>query len=87
MTPEDVVAWMLAEVMREGMVDQEFMASAIESKFGEEFIPENENGNPSIRRDVLKAFRKISDDTVVWVRSEKEWRKREAGDEPGRGQE
>ena len=58
-TPEDVAQWMLAEVMAKGTVDQESIAFEIEQKFGKEFVPENENGNPSVRRDVLAAFRNI----------------------------
>jgi hypothetical protein len=63
-TPNDVAAWMLSEVMRQGIVYQKSMASDIELMFGQEFVPENENGNPSIRRDALKAFRKISENAV-----------------------
>jgi hypothetical protein len=87
MTPEQIAEWMLAEVMREGTVEQESIASEIATKFGEEFVPLNDNGNLSIRRDVLKAFRKISENSVVWIRSEKAWRKREDFDDPGRLQD
>ena len=87
MTPNEIAQWMLNEVETQGMLYQYEAASDIESRFGSEFVPENENGNPSIRADVLKAFRSISEDSVVWERVERLWRKRETFDEPGRRQE
>jgi hypothetical protein len=86
-TPQEIADWMLQEVLREGTVYQESIASDVANKFGEEFVPMNENGNPSVRRDILNAFRKISEDSVVWMRSERAWRKREEGDDAGRRQE
>ncbi len=86
MTPDEVADWMLAEVMRTSYVEQESMAADIERKFGKEFVPINDYGNLSIRKDVLKAFREKSKHSVVWVQSEKAWRTRERADEPGRKQ-
>jgi hypothetical protein len=86
-TPDEIAAWMLAEVIREGTVYQDSMASDIENKFGEEFAPSNINGHMSIRPDVLKIFGKISKESVVWVKSDKAWRLREPHDEPGRQQQ
>jgi hypothetical protein len=86
MTADDVAAWMLAEVMRDGLVYQQSIAGDIESKFGEEFVPTNGNGHMSIRKDVLAAFRKISENSVVWSKYDKAWRKRESSDDPGRQQ-
>ena len=82
----DVARWMLAELDREGMLSQEEAVSEIGDRFGEEFTPPNENGNLSIRTDVLAAFRKLTDETVVWERGERLWRKRERHDNPGRQQ-
>ena len=78
---------MLAQLESDGTLDQETAASEIEQRFGEEFTPLNENGNASIRRDVLASFRKISDETIVWERGERLWRKREKYDQPGRQQD
>ena len=39
-------------------------------------------GNAAISKDVLAAFRKLTKDTVVWDRSTKPWRKRNAYDQP-----
>jgi hypothetical protein len=78
---------MLAEVMRTGYVEQESMVWDIAKRFGKEFIYDNENGNPAIDKKVLRAFKKKSNPTVVYSRSERAWRKRERYDEPGRRQD
>jgi hypothetical protein len=44
---------------------QEEAIEEIESKFGAEFVYENENGNLAINRQVLKEFRKLTEKTVV----------------------
>jgi len=86
-TLEEIADWMAAEVLRTGYVEQEAMAFRIKGKFGSEFVPINDNGNLSVRKDVLKAFRKKSEKTVVWSGSEKAWRKRHNSDAPGRKQD
>lgn len=86
-SPESVARWMLAEVEREHELYQETAVYEIEQKFGQEFVYENENGNPAIGKDVLKIFRKISGDVVVWERGGRLWRKRSEYDGPGRQQE
>lgn len=86
MTPLDIAAWMVSELERDGLLEHQTVVYAIEKKFGGEFTPLNENGNPSIRRDVLNAFSKLSSETVVWEREERLWRKRDKFDAPGRQQ-
>lgn len=46
----------------------------------------NDNGNVAIGKDVLKEFRQLTEGVAVWIRGGRYWRKRERGDEPGRGQ-
>ena len=87
MTPSEVAAWMLAEVERDGVLYQDEAVYEIERRFGEKFTYTNDRGNPAIRQDVLAAFRIVSEDTVVWERGERLWRKREKPDEPGRQQQ
>jgi hypothetical protein len=86
-TPSEAAQWMLDEVTSLGVLYQDDAAAQIEAKFGSEFVPLNESGNPSIRTDVLNAFRKLSGNDVVWERGERLWRKRESFDEPGRLQD
>ena len=85
-TSEAVAQWMLAQVESDGDLYQDDAASRIEEEFGQEFIYENENGNPAISKLVLQVFQKISEETVVWERGERMWRKRESYDDPGRQQ-
>jgi hypothetical protein len=86
-TPEVVAEWMLSQLERKRWFYQDAAVHAIGRRFGEEFIYLNESGNPAIDRRVLRAFRKLTADTVIWDRSEFAWRKRAADDAPGRSQE
>ncbi len=44
---------------------QSDVVAKIAERFGEEFTYENENGNPAIDKRILRAFKKITDDTAV----------------------
>jgi hypothetical protein len=85
-TPDDVAKWMLSELQREKYLYQETVVYDIESKFGEDFIYNNDNGNPAIGKKVLSAFKKLTGDSVIWERGERLWRFRGEHDEPGRQQ-
>jgi len=80
----DVATFMLQRLIEERMLSQDVAVSEIALRFGEAFVYENQNGNPAIRADVLREFRKLTTDTVVWERGEKLWRFREDYDPPGR---
>ena len=86
-TPQQVAEWMLAEVKRLTYLDQSDAAFRIERDFGAGFCYINDLGNTSIEKTVLKLFRTISGDNVVWERTEKQWRLREPHDHEGRGQD
>jgi hypothetical protein len=85
-SPSDVAAWMATELSRFKELRQSDAAAKIESRFGRQFTYENANGNLAIGPDVLKAFNKLTGSDVVWCRSGRYWRKREARDLPGRMQ-
>jgi hypothetical protein len=82
----DVARWMLDELDRTGSLLQADAAAGIEREFGPSFIYENENGNPAIDPHVLREFRELAEDDVVWDRWAYKWRRREPGDAPGRKQ-
>lgn len=86
-TAADVAKWMMSELEKEGILDQESAVGDIEQKFGSAFVYENQNGNLAISKDVLSEFRKLTEDIVVWVRSDRCWRFREKYDDPGRRQD
>ena len=75
---------MFQEVKRDGLLYQNDAAYNIEQKFGGNFVYTNDNGNLAISRDVLAVFRKLTEDSVVWERGERLWRKREDYDEKGK---
>lgn len=81
----DAAEWMLRRVERSGVLHQDDAVSGIADKFGEGTTYENAAGNPAISKEVLSKFKRISPE-IVWSRSERCWRKREKGDEPGRNQ-
>ena len=81
--PKEVAAWMFDQLRKHGELYQEDAVYEIARRFGPEFTYENENGNPAIKRDVLNEFRRISEELVVWSRSERLWRWRERFDPSG----
>jgi hypothetical protein len=84
---KDIAIWMLEKCREDGVLYQDHAAGLIREKFGEEYIPDNNRGNPSIRKDILAAFRKLTEGLVIWSKSERRWRLRAGYDEPGTRQE
>ena len=74
-TAFDVAKWMIKELDEQEYLDQEWTVWEIQDLFGDDFIHEKENGNLSIAKNVLKEFRKLTEGEVVWMRSEKAWRR------------
>ena len=75
---------MLASVEREGCIYQDDVVDYLVKSKLEGLLTENADGNQVVGKAVLAAFRKLTDATVVWVKSERYWRWRVAEDEPGR---
>jgi hypothetical protein len=86
-TANEVAQFMVKEVETGQYVYQEVMVYEIARQFGDEFTYYNANGNRAIGKDVLKEFRKLTKDSVVWMRGERAWRKRESHDAGGRQQD
>lgn len=84
--PQDVAEFMRSTIEREHHLHQARAVELIRSEFGGEFIYRNENGNPAIDKRVLRAFRKLTGESVVWDRTEKYWVRRQPGHRPGRMQ-
>jgi len=85
-TPEEVAQWMLEELGRVKILEQETAVFEIEKHFGVEHTYTNDNGGTAISRKVLTEFRKLSEKDVVWDRAERSWRFRSVGDDPSRNQ-
>jgi hypothetical protein len=86
MTAKEVADWMLAKITKDKEVYQEDVVYEIEKKFGREFVYENESGNIAIGKNVLKEFRKLTEDIVVWERGARFWRMRVKSDPLGKRQ-
>lgn len=86
-TAATVAEWMVGQLEGAHWLYQETAVYQIRSKFGAQFTYNNASGNLAIGKDVLKVFRKLTEDTVIWERGTRAWRKRVAHDKPSRGQE
>lgn len=75
LTAIDVAKWMIKELDNQEILYPEWAVWEIQELFGDNFVSENENGNLSISKNVLKEFRKLTEREVVWMRSEKAWRR------------
>jgi hypothetical protein len=85
-TVEDVAQWMAEQVREHDELLQSDVITAIEDRFGCQFMYENANGNSAIDPTVLIEFKRLTEEDVVWERGERLWRLRNKLDEPGRQQ-
>jgi hypothetical protein len=85
-TPSEVAQWMLDTIQEKGELTQSNAYYFINKQFGTGFTTVTNSGSPSIKTGVLNAFKKISEELVIWERGDKKWRKREFYDAPGRQQ-
>ena len=83
-TPHDIANWMLQKLTQDESLYREDVISFLETNKLNSFLHENENGNLVIAPTVLKAFKKITSDSVVWVRGESYWRFKINSDGVGR---
>ncbi|SOT45108.1 DUF6953 family protein [Burkholderia cenocepacia] len=85
-TASDAAAWMKNFIESNAILYQEVAVGEIIRQFGDHLSTVNSNGNLAISAAVLKVFNTITGNDVVWVRSERMWRKRQPYDSPGRQQ-
>jgi hypothetical protein len=84
MSPSDVAHWMSVELQRHGCIYQDDVVDYLVKSKAEALLRENSDGNLVVGREVLDAFKKLTETTVVWVKPERYWRFRVPEDEPGR---
>lgn len=77
--------WMMEQITETGELWQADAAAHIDHDF-EGLTYLNDNGNVAIGKDVLAAFRKLSEGTVVWERGSRFWRRRAEDDPEGKRQ-
>jgi hypothetical protein len=85
-TTLEVAQWMLARLEEYNVLYQDEIVTEIESRFGGQYVYVNEHGSQAIDKKLLKEFRRLTEESVVWEPGEKLWRKRTSSDEPGRRQ-
>ena len=85
-SPEAIAAWMLAEVDSRGKLYTVAAAAHVDRAHGAPHVGYDAEGLPYVKAPVLDAFRALSGDYVVWSMSGLFWRRRRAGDQPGREQ-
>ena len=86
MTVKEIAKWMYERLQKEKYLYQDVVVYDIDTKFGRDFTYINDNGNLAIGRNVLKEFKSLTVDAVVWDRSERCWRMREKYDPIGKRQ-
>ena len=81
---EDVVQWMLANLDKDGCLYQEDVVDYLVKNDLMNLLKENPDGNLVLKLSVNSAFKKKTEDNVVWVKPDRYWRYRVPEDEPGR---
>jgi len=81
---EDVVQWMLANLDKDGCLYQEDVVDYLVKNDLMDLLKENPDGNLVLNLSVNSAFKKKTEDNVVWVKPDRYWRYRVPEDEPGR---
>ena len=81
---EDVVQWMLANLDKDGCLYQEDVVDYLVKNDLMDLLKENPDGNLVLKLSVNSAFKKQTEENVVWVKPDRYWRYRIAEDELGR---
>jgi len=75
---------MLQQIDNESCIYQDEVVDYLVRAKREDLLVENSDGNQVIGKAVLAAFRKLTPESVVWVKPDRYWRYRVTEDEPGR---
>ena len=81
---DDASRWMLSMLDQEGCIYQDDVVDYLVKGNSENLLRENADGNLVLGRDVLNAFKKLTETNVVWIKPDRYWRFRVKEDEPGR---
>ena len=83
-TAKFVADWMVTRLKKDGCIYQDDVVDFLVKSKDEALLIENNDGNQVLSKPVLNEFLKLTQDDVVWVRSDFYWRYRVPEDEPGR---
>ena len=84
MKVDTVILWMLNLLEKDTCLYQDDVVDYLVKNEANDLLKENTDGNVVLNNSVLHAFKKVTEDNVVWVRSGFYWRYRVAEDELGR---
>lgn len=84
MSLEQIILWMLDKLKKDNCLYQDDVVDYLVKNKLDEHLKENADGNLVIQTSVINAFRKETEQTVVWVKPDRYWRYRVPEDEPGR---
>lgn len=73
--PELLARWMLEEVEAVGLLYQAEVIEYLRAKYGNAGTYLNSKGNLAIAKPILAAFKQLTGETVVWIRTARYWRK------------
>jgi hypothetical protein len=83
--PAEVIAqWMLAMFRKTGGLSQKQAIWGIRELFGPAHLSETAKGRQTIPRPILKAFKDLDPEGIVWSQHRRAWRPRTPEDPPGR---
>jgi len=87
-TIEQVATWMEQRVRDTGRLTQSEVVKAMRNGAPEaaSMLYKNVNGNLAIDKEILRRFRDLTGDSVVWANQSQSWRLRRPEDPPGRRQ-
>lgn len=84
MKVDTIVLWMLNLLEKDTCLYQDDVVDYLVKNNANDMLKENSDGNLVLNNNILNAFKKATEDNVVWVRTGFYWRYRVAEDEPGR---
>lgn len=84
MDVKSIAGWMLSEIEKHGCIYQDDVVDYLVKSKAESFLKENSDGNLFIGRELLDAFKRLTEINVVWVKPNRYWRFRVTEDELGR---
>jgi uncharacterized protein DUF6953 len=76
----EVAEWVVEQMGTSHWLYQETIVYKIKNHWGNAYVYANASGNPAISKGVLKEFRKLTEDTLVWERGARAWRPKKPGE-------
>jgi hypothetical protein len=83
--PAEVIAlWMLSMFRKTGGLTQKQAVWGIRELYGAQYLMTSARGRQTLPQPILKAFKRLDPDGIVWSTHRRAWRPRQPEDPPGR---